>query len=160
MSLEKAQCHFIHSPTGEKGGVTLGYLREATRIVVGISYCHENDVYNRKEGSDRAFSRVQDYLKYGSNAVRKNVKCLRDANANHVIAFEVPNAILLAGLNAVCAHYAAQGFGVLGASLVKEEAQRIARAMVDAINVTDLNNATYTALDGMIQSFVKIKIME
>ena len=99
-------------------------------------------------------------MKYGSNAVRKNVKCLRDANANHVIAFEVPNAILLAGLNVVCAHYAAQGFGVLGASLVKEEAQRIAKAMVDAINVTDLNNATYTALDGMIQSFVKIKIME
>lgn len=153
---QKQDCRFVHLPgSGNRGGRTVAYLREKDRVVVGISYCHVNDSYDRKEGTNRAFSRVLDILKYGTNSTKGNVPVMRDATTQKITGFVLAGDVvkrlttdaLISGLGNVVVT-------TIDIALAGPEANVILNNMQKAIAIKELDTVSHLAVEAIIGSLL------
>ena len=100
--LEKSQVHFIHLKNETlKGGITLAYAVYNEKIITGIGYCHKNDAYSKKAGSNLALQRLNAHItclenntdKATDNPVREYIGAdgiyfVKDSSVNKIISIE------------------------------------------------------------------------
>lgn len=149
-AIQKQDARFVHLPAAKNhGGRTISYFRQKDQIVIGVSYCHENDTYNRKEGSDRALSRLNMYIEYGHNAERKGLKVLR-GNDNKVHALAIPAKEVLAAVGRLLAD-ASIGYCELIDKVYTYEASRaVIHDLVEAVFIDDYEHVTHATVESLI----------
>lgn len=153
---QKQDCRFVHLPgSGNRGGRTVAYLREKDRIVVGVAYCHINDTYNKKEGTSRAYDRVMDVLRYGTNSTKANLPVLRDSVTQKVSGFILDGAILRSiTANAVAAALREKAIQAVSVAVAGTEADVILANMHKAIKIDHLDSVSHVAVESVIVSIV------
>jgi len=153
---QKQDCRFVHLPgSGNRGGRTVAYLREKDRIVVGVAYCHINDTYNKKEGTNRAYDRVMDVLRYGTNGTKQELPVLRDAVNQKITGFVLDGAILRSiTANAVAATLREKAIQAVSVAVAGTEADVILANMHKAIKIDHLDSVSHVAVESVIVSIV------
>jgi hypothetical protein len=153
---QKQDCRFVHLPgSGNRGGRTVAYLREKDRIVVGVAYCHINDTYNKKEGTSRAYDRVMDVLRYGTNGTKENLPVLRDSVTQKVSGFTLDGAIMRSiAVSAIAAALRDKAIQAITTAVAGVEADIILGNMYKSIKINDLDSVSHIAVESVIKSIV------
>lgn len=153
---QKQDCRFVHLPgSGNRGGRTVAYLREKDRIVVGIAYCHVNDTYNRKEGTNRAYDRVMDVLRYGTNSTKQDLPVMRDAVTQKITGFVLDGTIVRGvAINAVSSALRDVVVRTVSATVAGDEADVILANMSKSIKINSLDSVSHLVVESIITSIV------
>jgi len=153
---QKQDCRFVHLPgSGNRGGRTVAYLREKDRIVVGIAYCHVNDTYNRKEGTNRAYDRVMDVLRYGTNSTKQDLPVMRDAVTQKITGFVLDGTIVRSvAINAVSSALRDVVVRTVSVTVAGDEADVILANMSKSIKINNLDSVSHLVVESIITSIV------
>ncbi len=153
-AIQKQEARFVHLPAAKNhGGRTIAYFRQKDQVVVGVSYCHENDTYNRKEGSNRALERLNMYCEYGPNGERNGLTVTRGKD-NKVHAFAISNKEVTGAVGKLLADLSIDFCRLIDSVYTLEASRPVMRDIVEALFIDDYAFVTHQTIESLITFIV------